>query len=53
MLALLTMQLSPDDVLLVARMDLADGLDSDAVEETSGRISAGSGSPAFRVNRLV
>ena len=39
-LALPTMQLSPDDVLLVARVDLADGLDSDGVEETSGRIKA-------------
>lgn len=37
-LALLTMQLSPDTVLLVASADLSDGLDSDRVEAISGRI---------------
>lgn len=35
---LLTMQLGPGDVLLAVRLDLADGLDSDGVEEVSGRI---------------
>jgi cation diffusion facilitator family transporter len=39
-LALLTMQLGPDEVLLAARVDLADGLDSDGVEAISGRIKA-------------
>lgn len=39
-LALLTMQMGPDEVMLAARVDLADGLDSDGVEATSGRIKA-------------
>jgi cation diffusion facilitator family transporter len=39
-LAVLTMRLGPDSALLAARVDLADGLDSDAVEAVSGRIRA-------------
>jgi len=39
-LAVLTMRLGPDSALLAARVDLADGLDSDAVEAVSGRIKA-------------
>jgi cation diffusion facilitator family transporter len=39
-LAVLTMCLGPDSALLAARVDLADGLDSDAVEAVSGRIKA-------------
>jgi divalent metal cation (Fe/Co/Zn/Cd) transporter len=38
--ALLTMQLGPDSALLVARVDLADGFDSDGVEEASERVKA-------------
>jgi len=37
-LTVLTMQMGPHDVLLAARVDLSDGLDSDAVEAISGRI---------------
>lgn len=37
-LDVLTMQLSPSATLLAARVDLADGLDSNRVEEVSGRI---------------
>jgi cation diffusion facilitator family transporter len=39
-LAVLTMRLGPDSALLAARVDLADGLDSDEVEAVSGRIKA-------------
>ncbi|NES16995.1 MULTISPECIES: cation diffusion facilitator family transporter [Micromonospora] len=39
-LTVLTMQLGPDEVLLAARVDLADGLDSDGVEAVSGRIKS-------------
>jgi divalent metal cation (Fe/Co/Zn/Cd) transporter len=39
-LAILTMRLGPDSALLAARVDLADGLGSDAVEAVSGRIKA-------------
>lgn len=39
-LAVLSMRLGPDSALLAARVDLADGLDSDAVETVSGRIKA-------------
>ncbi|HVX42530.1 MAG TPA: cation diffusion facilitator family transporter [Mycobacteriales bacterium] len=35
---LLTMQLGPSEVLVAARLDLIDGLDSDAVENASERI---------------
>jgi cation diffusion facilitator family transporter len=34
----LTMQLGPDEVLVAARLDLADGLDSDGIERASARI---------------
>lgn len=37
---LLTMQLGPSDLLVAVRLDLADGLDSDAVEAVSARIDA-------------
>lgn len=37
---LLTMQLGPSEVLVAARLDLVDGLDSDAVENTSEQIDA-------------
>ena len=40
MLAVLAMRLGPDCALLAARVDLADGLDSDEVEAVSGRIKA-------------
>jgi cation diffusion facilitator family transporter len=39
-LALQTMQLGPDEVLLATRVDLADGLDSNGVETVSNRIKA-------------
>jgi cation diffusion facilitator family transporter len=39
-LTVLTMQMGPHDVLLATRVDLSDGLDSDAVEAISGRIKA-------------
>lgn len=39
-LDLLTMRLGPTSTLLAARVDLADGLDSDAVEAVSGWIKA-------------
>lgn len=39
-LEVMTMQLSPTSTLLAARVDLADGLDSDRVEEVSGRIKS-------------
>jgi cation diffusion facilitator family transporter len=35
---LLTMQLAPEEVLLAARLDLVDGVDSDGLEELSSRI---------------
>ena len=40
-LTVVTMVLSQDQVLLAARVDLADGMDSDGVEAASGRIKAG------------
>jgi cation diffusion facilitator family transporter len=40
-LTVATMVLSQDQVLLAARVDLADGMDSDGVEAASGRIKAG------------
>ena len=39
-LEVLTMRLSPTSTLLAARVDLADGLDSDRIEEVSGRIKS-------------
>lgn len=39
-LEFLTMQMGPDAVLLAARVDLADGFDSDGVEAASGRVKA-------------
>jgi cation diffusion facilitator family transporter len=39
-LEFLTMQMGPGAVLLAARIDLADGFDSDGVEDASGRIKA-------------
>lgn len=38
---LLTMQLGADQLLVAARLDLADGLDSDAIEAFAARIDAG------------
>jgi cation diffusion facilitator family transporter len=35
---LLTMQLAPDEVLVAARLDLVDGIDSDGLEEFSSRV---------------
>jgi cation diffusion facilitator family transporter len=40
-LAVQTMQLGPDEVLLAARVDLADGLDSSEIEAVTSRIKAG------------
>ncbi len=39
-LEFLTMQMGPGAVLLAARIDLADGFDSDGVEDASGRVKA-------------
>lgn len=37
-LEFLTMRLGPDEILLAARIDLADGMDSDEVEAACGRV---------------
>ena len=39
-LQFLTMRMGPDDILLAARIDLADGMDSDGVEAACGRVKS-------------